>query len=642
MDHQVRPQTARGVLAEGTNAAAGGTFNKWNIQSADGSAIVVPYRFAAGYPVDGIALISAALAELQTELGNCIQFVDDTTDQAHVDNYIEITCDGGPSGDHSGCQSSIGMTGPAQMMNLAAQELGCGTSNCLSTGTIQHEFMHALGFAHEHSRPDRDSWVTINQDNIVPGAYDSNFAPLGEADWFDMSSSYDYGSVMHYSSRAFITDDANDAGLYTIEASDPNYGTYIEGQRRKASTHDILQIMGLYSDICTAPATNTCSDGVFQVLPGRQCDGVVRDCYDMSDEGEHCICGYANDDGSTGCCTGTLEVDMGNSIIGMFDYVGWDDTYDKPYYRTKIGSFWYVLFYAQNQGTSSRCGEVGTGMWMIQRSYEKPSCVAMYSNVSPVAPIVSEAPCPNGMIFKNGGAATVCSSSPLCDSCQYGTCYSFGASVGATCGDAANNLVCGGICCECATGKGDYDGDITNGCEAEATTTTLPPSTTPEALATCDLHYPKHERTCSDFNTCIITASNFELSRTIWDLSTVNALPNMLEDKYEVKCATGFYGPTNGDLDLESGVVTDQFVNVTCLCTETNGCEWTFSNPGFQCIPDTDSFDDLCPISDIQWTGNVGSTARGNLLQLPARISGLMDILRQSSFLTYANDGIRC
>ena len=60
MDHQVRPQTARGVLAEGTNAAAGGTFNKWNIQSADGSAIIVPYRFAAGYPTDGIALISAA------------------------------------------------------------------------------------------------------------------------------------------------------------------------------------------------------------------------------------------------------------------------------------------------------------------------------------------------------------------------------------------------------------------------------------------------------------------------------------------------------------------------------------------------------------------------------------------------------
>ena len=84
----------------------------------------------------------------------------------------------------------------------------------------------------------------------------------------------------------------------------------------------------------------------------------------------------------------------------------------------------------------------------------------------------------------------------------------------------------------------------------------------------------------------------------------------MLEDKYEVKCATGFYGPTNGNLDFESGVETDHLVNVTCLCTESNGCEWTFSNPGFRCIPGTDSFDDLCPIGDIQWIGNVGSTAR--------------------------------
>ena len=57
-------------------------------------------------------------------------------------------------------------------------------------------------------------------------------------------------------------------------------------------------------------------------------------CYDATD-GEHCICGYNPSDGNAGCCTGTLQIDMGNGITGNFDYIGWDDQYNKPYYRTK-------------------------------------------------------------------------------------------------------------------------------------------------------------------------------------------------------------------------------------------------------------------------------------------------------------------
>ena len=58
-------------------------------------------------------------------------------------------------------------------------------------------------------------------------------------------------------------------------------------------------------------------------------------CYDASGDGEHCICGYNPPNGDVGCCTGTLQVDMGGGITGNFDYVGWDAQYNKPYYRTK-------------------------------------------------------------------------------------------------------------------------------------------------------------------------------------------------------------------------------------------------------------------------------------------------------------------
>lgn len=45
------------------------------------------------------------------------------------------------------------------------------TSNCQTRGIIQHEFLHALGFWHEHTRPDRENYITILWDNIIPGEY---------------------------------------------------------------------------------------------------------------------------------------------------------------------------------------------------------------------------------------------------------------------------------------------------------------------------------------------------------------------------------------------------------------------------------------------------------------------------------------
>jgi len=40
---------------------------------------------------------------------------------------------------------------------------------CDTNGLVMHEILHALGRWHEQSRPDRNSYVTINTANIRDG-----------------------------------------------------------------------------------------------------------------------------------------------------------------------------------------------------------------------------------------------------------------------------------------------------------------------------------------------------------------------------------------------------------------------------------------------------------------------------------------
>lgn len=44
-------------------------------------------------------------------------------------------------------------------------------SGCAIIDTVLHEIMHAVGFFHTSSRYDRDSYVVIIPENIIPGKY---------------------------------------------------------------------------------------------------------------------------------------------------------------------------------------------------------------------------------------------------------------------------------------------------------------------------------------------------------------------------------------------------------------------------------------------------------------------------------------
>lgn len=75
-------------------------------------------------------------------------------------------------------------------------------SGCVSQGIPAHEFIHALGYDHMHNHADRDDYVKIHWENILPEMY-ANFDTV-DPFWFDnFGTPYDLMSVMHYPRWAF-------------------------------------------------------------------------------------------------------------------------------------------------------------------------------------------------------------------------------------------------------------------------------------------------------------------------------------------------------------------------------------------------------------------------------------------------------
>jgi hypothetical protein len=153
-----------------------------------------------------------------------------------------------------GCKSPVGKnpTGGKQIIEV--------NSNC-SYGKILHEIAHLMGLWHEQSRPDRDQHVQIIWDNIdINKLYNFNstrclrdpFSPSSSKvceSLSDIITPYDYCSIMHYGSRAFLNETlTNDPNAVTIKVKPPNKVNGCElGQRTAPSQYDIYGINKVYS-----------------------------------------------------------------------------------------------------------------------------------------------------------------------------------------------------------------------------------------------------------------------------------------------------------------------------------------------------------------------------------------------------------
>lgn len=95
------------------------------------------------------------------------------------------------------CKSYVGKVKGKQPIWIA--------DNC-EADSVAHEILHALGFVHEQSRVDRDSYVEVLSDNVKP-EFLFNFEKLPD-DFMAITglSDFDYGSIMMYPATAFSKD----------------------------------------------------------------------------------------------------------------------------------------------------------------------------------------------------------------------------------------------------------------------------------------------------------------------------------------------------------------------------------------------------------------------------------------------------
>merc|ERR1711973_762283 len=171
-------------------------------------------------------LIINTLNQLQNKFDGCIKFR-----EASTGNRVVVV-------DGDGCYSSVGFNKYFERQNLSLSP-----RECMYPAVIEHEFMHAIGVQHTHSRPDRDNYVTIIKENIQANAthnFTDNFEKLDKEEYNTFGLPYDYLSVMHYSDSLF----SNGKGK-TILTHDSSMQDVI-GRAQGVSEGDIELVKRMY------------------------------------------------------------------------------------------------------------------------------------------------------------------------------------------------------------------------------------------------------------------------------------------------------------------------------------------------------------------------------------------------------------
>jgi hypothetical protein len=205
-----------------------------------GSVYQVPYIID---PASGDTTnLNTAITQFNNTFIGVIQFVA----RGSETDYVNFNFD---PNNHSGvCEAFEGRVGGEQTVG--------GSGSC-TVATILHEMGHTIGVWHEQTRPDRDTYVSVNY-NAVIKASRSNFDQIFDNQ--QATNLYDYASVMEYPAFSFSRN-----GIPCIESipagiplSNPN--GYTAG--------DIDGILRLYGAVPTQVTVTSNPPGLQVIVDG--------------------------------------------------------------------------------------------------------------------------------------------------------------------------------------------------------------------------------------------------------------------------------------------------------------------------------------------------------------------------------------
>lgn len=195
---------------------------------------VIPFQFNANVSAANQSLMISAMSVLENAAN--VDFQQCPNNSCNGPNSVQIV-------NSTANNSQVGMVGGQQFINITSWG---------SQFIIIHELLHCLGFFHEQSRPDRNTFVQINCANVQGGCngniYNSNFQFLGAALTF---GNYDFDSLMHYDQCGFSIDCPAGATcactntVMTVLPPNQNQQTLI-GQRNHLSSLDRATLSFLY------------------------------------------------------------------------------------------------------------------------------------------------------------------------------------------------------------------------------------------------------------------------------------------------------------------------------------------------------------------------------------------------------------
>jgi Astacin (Peptidase family M12A)/FG-GAP repeat len=209
--------------------------------------------------------VRAVLGAMEQKLP--INFIEDSNHTAS--NYI--TYDWAPADStFGGVSNSIGMAGGEQTIKFKSGHLSDPMNPHWfeaynfqpNSGTIRHETLHAIGLWHEQSRPDRDSFISVNN-NCIIDEKESQFSIKSGA---TAVGPYDFSSIMHYGATSFCDpwpdifgpDPDGDGCLCKPMISNVSGGVIGAGPRPAGfSIEDTNTVYRMYG---RAPASNAASD----------------------------------------------------------------------------------------------------------------------------------------------------------------------------------------------------------------------------------------------------------------------------------------------------------------------------------------------------------------------------------------------